>query len=193
MSSELYEKVLLMYGVVLFIAFIFYTLISKFMLKVNDLFCMPNKKSEISILAAPLFIFFLFVLFTICNILNLKIPFMGYTISGLSFLLSLVMANIVYLIISITRTTGKELKMLGFKNEKFYEDIYCYKLTLLYVVALVVAASLKNQILMNYFMVCMYPLLYGYYKTYNFLGNSKISYTDTFIANNIHKELKNQK
>lgn len=193
MSSELYEKVLLMYGVVLFIAFIFYTLVSKFMLKVNDLFCMPNKKSEISILAAPLFIFFLFVLFTISNILNLKIPFMGYTISGLSFLLSLVMANIVYLIISITRTTGKELKMLGFKNEKFYEDIYCYKLTLLYVVALIVAGSLKNQILMNYLMVCMYPLLYGYYKTYNFLGNSKISYTDTFIANKIHKELKNEK
>lgn len=193
MSSELYEKVLLMYGVVLFIAFIFYTVISKFMLKVNDLFCMPNKKSEISILAAPLFIFFLFTLFTIFNIFNLHVPFIGYTVSGVSFLLSLIMANIVYLIISITMTTGKELKMMGFKNEKIYEDIYCYKLTLLYIVALVIAASLKNQVLMNYLMVCMYPLLYGYYKAYNFLGNTKISYTDTFIANKIHKELKNQK
>lgn len=193
MSSEVYEKVLLMYGAVLFIAFVFYTLFSKFMLKVNDLFCIPNKKSELSILAAPLFIFVLFTLFTIFNIFKLHVPFLVYTISGISFFLSLVMANMIYLIFSITITTGKELKMLGFKNEKFYEDIYCYKLTLIYILAIIGVTLLKNQTLMNYLMVCMYPLLYGYYKTYTFLGNSKVSYIDTFIANMINKELKNQK
>lgn len=193
MSSELYHKILLMYGAILFIAFVFYTLIAKCMLKVNDLFFMQNKKSELSIIAAPLFIFFLFVLFILVTVFKISFNFLLPAINTISFLLSLVMANIIYLIFSITSNTGKELKMFGIKNDKFYEDIYCYKLTLIYILSLIAAAVSNNQTLMNYLMVCIYPLLFGYYKTYNFLGNIKVSYIETFITNKLHKELKIKK
>lgn len=190
MGNEVYGNLIIIFNVIMLTSFIFYTIIAKFMLKVNDLFSIQNKKSIVSILSFPIFISILLCSSLIILEFKLEYNKILFLLNIAAFGLFLAISNLIYLIVSFTYNTKKELEVLGIKNKKIYEDIYCYKLTIIYLISLVLSLYFQNKMIFNYLMVCMYILIFGYYKTYNFLGNMKFVYIDTFIANNIKKDLK---